>query len=84
MGWGAGRKLGLVLDNTVRVLAVEALCAAQGIELRAPLSPAPATASALRKLRDVVPALDQDRPLGPDIEAVGTAIEHGLFDDLPG
>ncbi len=80
MGWGAGRKLAMVLDNTARVLAVELLCAAQGMELRAPLRPAVATADALAALRTVVPSLDDDRPIGGDIEAVAAAVEDGLFD----
>ena len=82
MGWGSGRKLGPVLDNTAHVLAVELLCAAQGVELRAPLAPAPRTAEAVRRIREVVPALEDDRPIGGDIEAAAAAIEGGLFDDL--
>jgi histidine ammonia-lyase len=77
MGWGAGLKLGRVIDNTTRVLAVELLCAAQGVEHRAPLRPAPATAAALANLRDLVPRLDADRPLGRDIETVAAAVATG-------
>jgi histidine ammonia-lyase len=80
MGWGAGRKLEMVLDNTVRVLAVELLCAAQGMEMRAPLRSARATSAALAALRTVVPSLNHDRPIGNDIEAVAHAVEGGLFD----
>src|SRR4051794_5319385 len=35
MGWGAARKLRTAVDNLGRILAVELLCAAQGIDLRA-------------------------------------------------
>jgi histidine ammonia-lyase len=80
MGWGAGRKLAMVLDNTARVLAVELLCAAQGMEMRAPLRSANATTAALEALRTVVPRLEHDRPVGGDIEAVALAAEDGLFD----
>ena len=41
MGWGAARKLWDVLMNTRRVLAIEILCAAQGLEYRKPLLPSP-------------------------------------------
>ena len=41
MGWGAARKLRTVVANLQRMLAVELTCAARGIELRAPLQPAP-------------------------------------------
>jgi histidine ammonia-lyase len=52
------------------VLAIEALCAAQAIDLRAPLVPGPAVAAALARLRQDVPALDHDRYLAPDLAAV--------------
>ena len=39
MGWGAARKLRAALANLRRILAVEAACAARGLELRAPLEP---------------------------------------------
>lgn len=70
MGWGAARKLLQVLDNTVRVIAVELLCAAQGVEYRAPLAPAPGTGALLARIRAEVPTLAEDRPIGGDIETV--------------
>jgi len=80
MGWGAGRKLGQVLDNATRVVAVEILCAAEGIDHRAPLRPAPATAAARDIVRRVVDPLGDDRPPGPDIEAVASLIDAGAFE----
>lgn len=80
MGWGAARKLHEVLRAVSRVLAVELLCAAQGVELRAPHAPAPATAAALAKIRTLAPRLTEDRVLGPEIEAVAAAIERGEID----
>lgn len=77
MGWGAGRKLFQVIDNVRRVLAVEILCAVQGIEYRRPLKPAPGTAALVEKVRSVVPSLTADRPLSADIEAVARMIEAG-------
>ena len=47
MGWGAARKLRLVVANLTRVVAVELCCAARGLDLRAPLAPAAGTAAAL-------------------------------------
>ena len=41
MGWSAARKLRRALDGLTRVLAIELLTAARGIELRAPLRPRP-------------------------------------------
>ena len=40
MGWGAARKLRASLANLARILAVELVCAARGLDLRAPLEPA--------------------------------------------
>ncbi|MFD6450110.1 aromatic amino acid lyase, partial [Nocardia sp. NPDC060220] len=69
MGWSAARKLRRALDGLTRVLAIEALTAARGLDLRAPLTPAPATAAVLTALRDRVPGPGPDRYLAPDIEA---------------
>ena len=43
MGWSGARKLRRAVDGLTRVLAVELLTAARGLQLRAPLEPAPAT-----------------------------------------
>lgn len=77
MGWGAGRKLWEVLANATRVIAIELLCAAEGIEQRAPLQPAPGTAAAVAHIRALVPRLTGDRPLGGDIEQMASIIEDG-------
>lgn len=80
--WGAGRKLGMVLDNAVRVVAVELMCAAEGIDRRQPLRPAPTTAAVRDLIRTVVPRLDRDRPPGPSVEAIADLIERGEFDQV--
>ena len=77
MGMTSGRKAAAIASNSERVLAIEALCAAQGLDLRAPLSPAPATAAARDEVREVSAFLEDDRPLGPDIEAVSELIQGG-------
>ena len=43
MGWSGARKLRRALDGLTRVLAIEILTAARGIDLRAPLQPAAGT-----------------------------------------
>ena len=77
MGWGAGRKLHDVLDNTANVLAVEILCAVAGIEHRAPLRPGQRTTAVCDLIRQHVPRLEDDRPIGPDIETVAAVINSG-------
>ena len=85
MGWGAARKLRRVLDNLRRILAVEWVTAARGIELRAPLQPAAGTAAAVSLLRRRVPGPGPDRWLSPELaaaermladEALVTAVEE--------
>jgi histidine ammonia-lyase len=73
MGWSAARKLRRAIDGLTRVLAIELLTAARGIELRSPLQPAPASAAAITTLRHAgAPAPDTDRWLAPEIDiAVG-------------
>ena len=61
MSWGAARKLRAVVANLRRMLSVELVCAARGIELRAPLEPGAGTAAALKAVRDHVPGAGPDR-----------------------
>ncbi|MGH8947073.1 MAG: histidine ammonia-lyase, partial [Acidimicrobiia bacterium] len=68
-----------VVANTRKVIAVEIMCAAQGIEHRAPLRPAPRTSKLVDLVREHVPPLGHDRPLGPDIEVVASLIEEGAI-----
>ncbi len=77
MGWSAARKLRRALDGLTRVLAIELLTAARGIELRAPLAPAAATGAVVAGLRAVVPGPGPDRFLAPDIEATVRYVADG-------
>ena len=77
MGWGAARKLRTVVANLRRMLAVELTCACRGIELRAPLAPAPGTGSALGALRRVIAGPGPDRWLSPELLAVEKLLADG-------
>jgi histidine ammonia-lyase len=77
MGWSAARKLRRGIDGLQRVLAVEILTAARGLDLRAPLSPAPATEAVLGALRAAVDGPGPDRFLAPEIEAAVTLVASG-------
>jgi histidine ammonia-lyase len=68
MGWHAGRKLRKVVDNLRRVIAIELVAAARGIDMRAPLKPAPKTGALLAKLRKEVLGVGPDRFLAPELE----------------
>ena len=80
MGWSAARKLRRSVDGLTQVLAIELLAAARALDLRAPLSPAPATAAVVRALRERVAGPGPDRYLTPEIaEAVAAARDGTLL-----
>ena len=79
MGWGAGKKLLEVINNVRRVLAVEIICAVQGIEYRSPLRPASGTGEFVSLVRDHVPPLVEDRSTSDEIELVANLIADGAF-----
>lgn len=69
MGWHAARKLRKAVDNARMVLAIELVAAARGVELRAPLKPAPVTGELIAILRERVPGFGPDRDLSIELEA---------------
>ncbi|MCP5036065.1 MAG: histidine ammonia-lyase [Rhodobacteraceae bacterium] len=70
-------RLGRMNDNLSVILGVELLCAAQGIEARAPLKTSHALQDTIDMLRAEVPSLNEDRYLAPDIEAAGALVRAG-------
>jgi len=78
MGVHAAHKLAAVVANTRNVLAIEALCAAQGLDLLGMTSSA-AIESARRVVREHVPKLEADRPLAPDISTMRDVITRDLL-----
>jgi histidine ammonia-lyase len=77
MGWAAGRKLRAAVANLRRILAIELVAAARAVELRAPLTPAPATAAVIAALREVVPGMGPDRFLAPELAAADAFVGSG-------
>jgi histidine ammonia-lyase len=73
----AARRLQPMLHNTSRIVAIELLAAAQGIGFLRPLLSAPPLEGVLRLLRSVSPALQADRSLARDIEAVHHLVATG-------
>ncbi|MGH2630103.1 MAG: histidine ammonia-lyase [Actinomycetota bacterium] len=79
MGMTSARHAREVVANAETVLALEALGAAQALDLRAPLEPGPATRAVHDTIRSRVPFFDADREFGPDIAgAVALVREGGL------
>lgn len=78
MGWSAARKLRTAIDHLTKVLAVEMYAATRAVELRAGLTPAPATQAVLRAVRDAgVAGPGDDRFLSPDLAAAEGFIRSG-------
>lgn len=74
MAMAAAWKLRRVVRNVRYVLAIELMCAAQGIDYRAPLKPGRGVARAHASVRRLVAPLERDRVLSPDIERLAKAI----------
>ena len=73
------RRLQRMNDNLNVILAVELMCAAQGIEFRAPLQTSPALQSVVATLRKAVPAVKQDRFMANDIATAAAMVRSGKF-----
>jgi histidine ammonia-lyase len=85
MGWHAGRKLRRAVDGLTRVLAIEVLTAARGLDLRAPLRPGPGTGAVVALLRGAgVAGPGTDRFLAPEIETVVALVRSGAVRDAAG
>lgn len=80
----AARRLHPMNANTRRILAVELLAAAQGIDLRRPLTTSPPLEEAFQKIRGAAQKWDRDRFFAPDIEAVAGLVDGGVFGGLVG
>ena len=77
MGATSAHQLRDALDRAEQVLAIEALCAAQGLDFRAPLRPGAGVARAHVTVRERVPHLGADRPPAPDIATVRELVHAG-------
>jgi histidine ammonia-lyase len=77
MGNASGLKAWQVLANVERVLAIELLAGAQGVEFLAPLQPGIGVRAAREHVRSLSPRLRDDRTLAGDIEAVAASIRDG-------
>lgn len=72
-------RLQKMAKNLNYILGVELLCAAQGIEFRAPLKTSSVLQAAISRLRQDVPTLEDDRYLAPDLEAAQVIVASGAL-----
>ncbi|MBU2601088.1 MAG: histidine ammonia-lyase [Actinobacteria bacterium] len=78
MGTISARQAREVLGNVVHVVAIELMCACQGVEFR-PRKPAPPSRRVCALIREKVARLDADREMDGDIENIAVLIREGRF-----
>ncbi len=79
MGVNAARTARAIVRNVERVLAIELMCGAQGLDYRRPLKAGRGVEAAFEQIRERVPKLDGDRYLAPDIEALTDLVKSRAF-----
>ncbi len=79
MGMSGARRLERMLHNLRYILAIELLCACQGIDLLAPMQTGPLAKKAYDAVRAVSPKVTADRPLSPDINAVASLVAQAAI-----
>ena len=82
MATHAARRTIEMADNAAGIVAIELLAAAQGIDLRKPITTSPKLSDVMTALRTRVAFWDQDREMAPDIAAAKALIATPLFREL--
>lgn len=82
MGTIAARKAREIMENVRRVLAMEIMCACQGIDLRGNKGLGAGTKPVYEKVRKAVPMLKEDRPLYEDINKCEELIIKGTITEI--
>ena len=78
MGWHSARKLRKAIDGLTNVLGIELVTGVRGLQLRAPLVPAPATNAVVQLLREVDAGIPgPDRHLAPELAAAAELVSSG-------
>jgi len=77
MACHGARRLLQMTDNVYIIIGIEAICAAQGIDLRAPLLSSHELQSAYRVIRRAIPKLVEDRYMADDISRGAELISSG-------
>ncbi len=80
MGMTAAWKAQRIYDDAARVVAIELLAAAQGLEFLKPLKPGRGVAQVYAAIRRLAEPLGADRPMGAEIERVAAGLTAGAFD----
>jgi histidine ammonia-lyase len=81
MGAHAARKATQIVDNVARVIAIEALCAAQALDFLKPLKAGAGVEASRRALRRRIARLQADRVLATDIEHARELVEDAVLQE---
>jgi histidine ammonia-lyase len=76
MGMTSALKFAQIVNNVEMILAIELMCAAQGLEYLKPLKPGPKLAEAYAMVRDRVPPLERDVPLSGFIQRLAPLVRR--------
>jgi histidine ammonia-lyase len=82
MGMSGARRLERMLGNLRHTLAIELLCACQGIDLLAPLQTGTLAKKAMAAVRGVSAKVVEDRPLSAEIATVSSLVASGIFSTI--
>ena len=82
MGMSGARRLGRMVVNLRNTIAIELLCACQGIDLLAPLQTGILAKKAYEAVRIKSRMVTEDRPLAGEIEAVSALVAEGAISAL--
>ncbi len=77
-------RLGKMVQNLNVILGVEAICAAQGIDFRAPLHTSSPLQGVVARLRQDVATMGDDRYMAPDLAAAAALIGSGALAQASG
>ncbi len=80
MGTIGARHAYQIIQNARRVLAIEAICAAQGIEYRGAELISPALSEKWKEVRNIIPSIIEDRPFHHDIETMQEFLKKELYE----
>ena len=75
---GAHRLLAMN-SNLARLIGIEAICSAQGVEMRAPLKTSPALQHFVAAIREVSTSLKEDRPMSSELERAAALVREGVL-----
>jgi len=76
------RRLVRMNCNLNTIIGVELMCAAQGVEFRAPLKTSPRLQKAMNVIRAEVPSIEEDRYMADDIARASGLAEKGVLIDV--